>query len=601
MTRLEATVNVAALMHDQARQRGDQVALVESRRGAYRTITFRELDEHSDRIAAALRAWGVPRGTRLALLVPPSIEFVTLVFALFKAGVVAILIDPGMGKQHLIDCLAAARPEGFVGIPRAQLARVLYRKRFPQARWNVTVGRRWFWGGRTLAELLHFPLPAGEGGRRPGEGSSECDSAPHLDDSSVHPSSVSLRSPPSPGGRSEFAQIALTQADDPAAIIFTTGSTGPPKGVLYHHGNFAEQVAEIRARYFIEPGGVDLACFPLFGLFNAALGLTTVIPDMDATRPARADPAKIVQAVRDWQVTQSFGSPAVWHRVGPYCQQQRIVLESLRHVYSAGAPIPPRVMQTMLACLPSDADMQTPYGATEALPVASISAHEVLGETRAKWAAGAGTCVGTRFPQIDWKVIRIVEGPIVSLAEIDELPRGEIGELIVRGAVVTREYVTRIESNALAKIAEGDQVWHRMGDVGYLDERERFWFCGRLAHRVTTSRGTLFTDPCEGVFNQHPRAARSALVGVGPAGSQTPVMVVEPLAEHWPQSGESERQWIAELRELGQRHDVTRDIDQFLFHRSFPVDIRHNAKIFREKLALWAANQLGRGNGSGIK
>ncbi len=548
MTRLEATVNVATLMHEQARLRHEQVAIVDSQHGTYRTITFRELDENSDRIATALRDWGVPQGARLALLVPPSIEFITLVFALFKAGVVSILIDPGMGKQHLIDCLAAARPEGFVGIPRAQLARLLFRKRFPHARWNVTVGRRWCWRGLTLDELLR------EKQTRP--------------------------------------FVCPTQADDPAAIIFTTGSTGPPKGVLYRHGNFLQQVAEIRARYSIEPGGVDLACFPLFGLFNAALGLTTVIPDMDATRPARVDPAKIVQAVRDWQVTQSFGSPAVWHRVGPYCQQQRIVLDSLRRVYSAGAPIPPRVMQTMLACLPNDADMQTPYGATEALPVASISAHEVLGETRAKWAAGAGTCVGPCFPQIDWKVIRIVDGPIASLNEIDELPRGEIGELIVRGAVVTREYVTRVESNALAKIADADQVWHRMGDVGYLDDRDRFWFCGRLAHRVTTSGGPLYTDPCEGIFNQHPRVARSALVGVGPAGIQTPVMIVEPLAEHWPRQTDEERQFIAELRALGQQHYVTRGIDQFLFHRSFPVDIRHNAKIFREKLAVWAAKHV---------
>jgi len=551
---MSAAVNVATRMVAYAREMPDQPAVVmPQRRGTFgqqatRSISFRELDQTSDNIARGLREWGVEPGTRLALLVPPSIEFVTLVFALFKAGVVSILIDPGMGKRNLIDCLAAAEPEGFVAIPLVHAVRIAKRRRFPKSRFHVTVGRRWFWGGKTLDELQ----------RRTWCG----------------------------------PELAQTKSDDPAAIIFTTGSTGPPKGVLYRHGNFDQQVSQIQSHYAIEPGVVDLACFPLFGLFNAAMGVTTVIPDMDASRPARVDPQKVIAAIESCHVTQSFGSPAVWNRVGAYCREHDIRLPSLRRVFSAGAPVPPAVLETLQGVIADDGLIFTPYGATEALPVASISSRVVLDETRYDWATGAGTCVGQKFSGIQWRVIPIVDGPIASINDVCELPRGEFGELIVRGPVVTREYVTRIESNAIGKIIDGETVWHRMGDVGYIDDRERFWFCGRMAHRVVTSTGTLFTDPCEGIFNQHPRVFRSALVGVGPRGNQTPAIVVEPRAGEWPSTDAERRTFIDELKSIRQNHSPMRSIQHFLFHKSFPVDIRHNSKIFREKLAVWAAPLL---------
>ena len=301
--------------------------------------------------------------------------------------------------------------------------------------------------------------------------------------------------------------------------------------MLYRHGNFDRQVTEIRDAYAIAPGEVDLAAFPLFGLFNCAMGVTTVVPDMDASRPARVDPRNIVEAVRDWNVTQSFGSPAIWNRVGQYCQQHNVELPSLRRVLSAGAPVPPHVLARMKGCIAVEGEVHTPYGATEALPVASISAGEVLAETRAAWAAGAGTCVGRKFPGIEWKVIEIVDGPIASLADAVELRTAQIGELVVSGPVVTSEYVTRTEWNRLAKIADDGRIWHRMGDVGYLDDRGRFWFCGRMTHRVETPDGPLYTIPCEAIFNQHADVFRSALVGIGPKGQQRPAIVVET----WPE------------------------------------------------------------------
>lgn len=230
--------------------------------------------------------------------------------------------------------------------------------------------------------------------------------------------------------------------------------------------------------------------------------------------------------------------------------------------------------------------MHTPYGATEALPIATIEAREVLDETRHAWAVGKGTCVGTRFPGIEWKVVKVVDGPICTIDRAQELPRGEIGELLVRGPVVTSRYVTRVEANATAKIHDGPGYWHRMGDAGYLDDRDRFWFCGRVAHRVQTEQGTLFTDPVEGIFNQHELVHRSALVGIGPIGKQRPVVIVELRKDV------RSRFTLESLGVIAKEHEVTNKIDTFLVHLSFPVDIRHNSKIFREQLAVWAAKVL---------
>ena len=521
---LDTSSNVARRLTQIAQARPEAVAVVEplgydshgSRQ--YRHFTFRQLDQDSDRIARGLRQLGVMPGTKLALLVRPGIDFVSLVFALYKAGAVAILIDPGMGRRNLVRCLAEAEPEGFVAIPVVHAIRSLLPGRFPKARFNVTVGRRWFWGGVTLEQLRdgswsgseHFsPLPLGEGqGVRAGGVAANC----------PHPS-------PLPGGEG-------TTADQPAAIIFTTGSTGPPKGVLFTHGNFDAQVEQIRDFYDIKPGEIDLPCFPLFGLFNCAMGVTAVIPDMDPSRPAQVDPAKIVEAARDWSVTQAFGSPAIWDRVGRYCEQHNVRLPTVRRVLSAGAPVPVEVLRRMKACIHPEGDIHTPYGATEALPVASIAASEVLGcsphtpcadsvgiaqlpsaqiprpqqmsahgvcglhsGTAEQTRLGAGVCVGRTFSGIQWKVVRIVDGPIRSIDEAEELPSGEIGELIVRGPQVTQEYVTRRESNALAKIADGSEFWHRMGDSGYLDASGRFWFCGRVAHCVHTARWPDVSHP----------------------------------------------------------------------------------------------------------
>ncbi len=536
----------------------DQVAIA-SPRGSHRqrthrtyeTISFRDLDQRSSAIAAGLQAMGMGPGQRIALLVRFGEDFIALVFALLKTGVTLVLIDPGMGRKNLLRCLSAAEPDGFVALPQVHAIRWWFAKEFPKARLNVTVGKRYGCG----------PSPT----------------LSHLENSSP----------------SDYRPIDRSIRDS-AAVIFTTGSTGPPKGVSYSHGTFHHQIDQLVRHYGIGQGGIDLSCFPLFGLFNAVMGTTTILPDMNPIRPADVDPPRLLDAIDQWSINQSFGSPALWTAVGKYCQATGRKVESLRRILSAGASVSPRILRWMRAAMWEDGQMHTPYGATEALPIASIESREVLGETAAMAEQGRGTCVGNRFSGIEWRVIRIQDGPIEKIEDVRACPVGEIGELMVSGPVISPEYVTRRDQNSLHKVHDGEHVWHRMGDVGYLDHRDRFWYCGRKSHRVRTSKQTLFTEPCEAIINTHPSIYRTALVGVGAVDHQHPIAIVEPWPAKRPQSKSTdERDLIAELQQLAQSHSVTEAIQDFrIYPRRLPTDIRHNSKIFREQLVPWAQKKL---------
>lgn len=548
-------VNIAARLTESAASAPDRDAVVQPRGkhgdGSYRyeVWSFREFDDESDRLARGLVEMGVRPGMRMVLFVPFSSEFLALTFALFKSGATIVLIDPGMGRSNIFRCLEEVQPNGFVAIPIVHVARLAKRRLFPQARLNVTVGRRWFWGGRTYQQL----------------------------------------------STSEGAfEIVRTQSTDQAAVIYTSGSTGTPKGVVYEHGMFDAQVDMIRDFYGIDPGEVDLPGFPLFGLFNAAMGVTTVIPDMDPTRPADVNPENIIQHISDWNVTQAFGSPAFWNRVGRHCDKHDVTFPTLRRGLSAGGPVPNHVLERMSRAMTRQgAELHTPYGATECLPVASISSHQVLHQTARQTRQGAGTCVGLPFPDVDVRIIEITDGRIASIEEATQLPAGEIGEIIVHSRSATREYDRNPEATGLAKIADHDQTfWHRMGDVGYLDQQGQLWFCGRKAHIVHTDHGRMFSVRCEAIFNEHPRVYRSALVALGDRPTQRPAMIIEPEAGEFPETSTDEAKFRQELREIAGDNELTASIEEILFHASLPVDTRHNVKINREQLAVWATERL---------
>ena len=514
-------------------------------RVAYSHLTFRQLDQESDLLAHGLTTAGLSRGTRTVLMVKQSQDFFALIFALFKTGAVPVVVDPGMGIQRMVGCFKSSRPEAFIGIPLAHVVRTVYPGFFKTVKTWITVGRRWFWGGLTMDQLRQSP------------------GIPYT--------------------------CAKTSRDDMAAVLFTTGSTGPAKGAVYSHGNFDAQLKQIQTHLNMSSDEIGLSTFPLFALFYPALGITSVIPDMDPTRPARVNPKRIIEAVNNQGVTNMFASPALLNRVGRYGRLNGVKLSSLKGVISAGAPVTADNIERFGALLNEDAEIHTPYGATEAMPIISIKSREILNETRQLSEKGYGICIGRSINNIDIQIIKISDDPIDTWSNDLVVSRGEIGEITVKGALVSRMYFENPAANAQAKIKEGNQIRHRMGDLGWMDEKGRIWFCGRKSHRIISAEETLFTIPCESIFNNHPLVFRSALVGVGPSLRQRPVIIVElEKTKSHPNLQALEK----ELLNMAAANKLTHNIQTVLFHKAFPVDIRHNSKIFREKLAVWAEKKL---------
>lgn len=544
--------NIGAALHKAAEERKEAVALVTGKNGRYQQWTFLEVLANSNRYANALQKKGVQRGDRVMLMVRPSMEFICLTYALFQLGAVVILIDPGMGYKNLLRCIGSVQPKVLIAIPQVQLFSRLFRKPFATVEQRFCVGTPLFFGfcGTSMQDAI---LRTG----------------------------------------SDFTAVN-SEEDELAAIIFTTGSTGPPKGVRYTHGIFYHQLQQIRDYYGIGPEDIDQPGFPLFGLFATALGAAAVIPDMDPTRPAELDPVKFIRSIQDKQVSYSFGSPAIWNVVSLYCIEQDITLP-VRKILMAGAPVPGELIERVQRIMPEDGEIHTPYGATESLPSTSITGREILKDTWEQTRIGKGTCVGRSLPEMRVEIIKPVDGPLSDWSEAEVLSTGTIGEIAVKGPVVTPAYDHNEKETRMAKIldAEDGGLWHRMGDMGYLDEQGRLWFCGRKAHQVLTEDGPMYTICCEAVFNEHPEVFRSALVGLGEAGKQQPVLTVELYAKK-PKSAE---RLCAELRELARANPLTNTIETFMIFSVFPVDIRHNAKIFREKLAVWAQQRMDCGQG----
>jgi acyl-CoA synthetase (AMP-forming)/AMP-acid ligase II len=510
--------------------------------------SFRQLEDESELLARGMIEIGIEPGTRSLFMVQPGFSFFTLAFGLFKAGGVLVGVDPGMGQANMSQCLAEAEPKAFLGIPVAHFFRRLLGWAKKSVEINVTTSDR--------------------GSKRSGQ--------------------VGLATLRELGRRSNQS-LPTMNADDPAIIAFTSGSTGVPKGVLYTHGLLNAQVGMFRDCFGIEPGERDLVTFPHFAFFGPGLGVTLVLATMDFARPGRALPSWIVGSLQDHEITNMFGSPALLHRVARYGTARGLKLPKLRRVVCAGAPVPGHVVQQISSLL-DGGSFYTPYGATEALPVSCISGEEILGDTQSMTEDGHGVCVGHPVDGVDVRIIRISDQSLDRWSDDLEVPAGTVGEITVAGPVVSKTYFRRPSQTALAKIPAGDDVFHRMGDLGYFDAQGRLWFCGRKSQRVVTPGGEHYTIPVEAVFNAHHAVFRSALVGVTDAsGHARPVLCVQLAPDA------SRRNWEAirkELLELAARRPSTSMIRDILLHRKFPVDPRHNAKIVREKLSKWAEKQL---------
>lgn len=528
------------LLEKHATRHPEKAALIFKRGAAWETFTFGQLHQRSDQLARGLASLHPRAGQRVALMSPPSTDFFALCFALLKLGLVPVMVDPAIGLRNVTDCLNESQPEIFIGNALTHAIRKIYK-----------------WGKRSIKVNTTIPYLL-------------------RNIENAAPSSGSPRG-------TQYAPLNTDHRSliTDAAIIYTSGSTGLPKGAIYSHENFSAQLDMLAATFGIGADEIDLPAFPLFALIDILLGVTSIIPDMRFPPPAKVDPAKVTDAINRFNVTNMFASPIMLDHVTSYGLANGLQFPSLKRVITAGAPAPVTVLEQAEKLLPH-ADIFGIYGATESLPITVINSREILNETRHLSAKGAGVCIGKPVDGANVRIIRISESAIQRWDDSLELPVNEVGEITIKGGAVTKAYIARDEANRIAKIDDGGETVHRMGDLGYFDERGRLWYCGRKSHRVETRHGTFFTEQIEGIFNAHPSVYRTALVGV----DGEPILWVELEADARNANQES---IMHELFELGKDHSQASKIRTFLFTKKFPTDVRHNSKIIRERLTAKAA------------
>jgi acyl-CoA synthetase (AMP-forming)/AMP-acid ligase II len=507
-------------------------------------LSFKELNKLTNRYANGFIKYGFQKGDRILLMVNPGIDLIAIVLALFKIGSVPVIIDPGMGLKAFSQCVSETEPIGFIGIPKSHILRLLFRKSFKTVKLVLTAGKSRVWKRNTIDNIC-------------------TENVDHF-------------------------SIIKTKSDDEAVIAFTSGGTGIPKGVLFTHGMVMATVNSLRNDLKIREGDIHLAAFYAFALFMPSLGVTIIIPDMDPKKTSEINPAYLVEAIHNFNVSNTMGSPIIWKKLSKYCLTKNIRLPSLNHVFMFGAAVPPEVVENMTSIM-EGGEVFTPYGATEALPITNQSGNEIINEKKSILEEGKGVCIGKPIAGATVKIIGITDNPIPSWNDDLVLKQGLIGEIVAKGPTVTHVYINRPLKTAESKIYSSDGVWHRMGDLGYIDEKGRLWFCGRMTHRVISKDGLLTPVQCETIYNQHPDVKRSALVGLGKYGNQKPVIIIEPEIDVKSLSQTYKEKLLNELFILGKESMHTHNIkDILIYDKEFPVDVRHNTKIQRHKLLAWA-------------
>ena len=484
-------------------------------------VSFAELAVRVDAVASELRRHGLQPGDHVAMLTPPGIDLVAAVYGVWRAGGVTVIADRGLGLRGLGRAVRSTRPKFVIGPRQARLA-----------------ARSLRWAPR----------------------------ATHLDVTELVSATATIVS-------------AAPSSGDPAAVLFTSGATGPAKGVRYTHGQLAAQRDALASTYAITSDDRLVAAFAPFALYGPALGIPTALPDVDVTKPGELTADTLDAACSRIGATLAFASPAALANVVATARPPtaRGGLAGLRVVFSAGAPVPSETLRAIGELAPA-ASLHTPYGMTEVLPVADI---ELAGIEQAELDDPAGgVCVGR---PVDGAEVRIAALGFDAEELPAELDTGAMGEILVRAPWVSDGYLGLWATQREARPGEvGD--WHRSGDVGHLDELGRLWVEGRAVHVIHGPDGPITSVPVERMVERTLGLRRVAAVGVGPVGSQQLVVVIEdPAAEGGPADSD-----VA----VAVRRAVEVPVASVLAVAKLPVDIRHNAKIDRAEVASWASDVL---------
>lgn len=501
----------------QVQERPAAIALIETRHGREQTITYRELEEASQQMAGMFRTAGLQPGDGVLTLVPVSIALYITLIALFRQGLVAVVFDAGAGREHILKCCAAYPLQGFVGIRKAHLLRLLHPplRAIPDA-WTVggaVPGAR-RWEDYRRAQPVSALQPVGD--------------------------------------------------DAPALVTFTSGGSGRPKAALRTHGFLLAQHRVLASSLEHTPGEVDLTTLPIFGLANLASGLTSLLPDADLRSVGQIDPIPVHAQMRRWRPATLTSSPAFLERL--IAPPDHAPLQSLQRVYTGGAPVFPHFLRRLRQALPA-ARLIPVYGSTEAEPIAEIEESAITTDDWAAMEAGNGLLAGKPVDDIALRVIHDQTGTPLGPWTADELQAvtckpEEPGEIIVMGEHVLTGYLHGA-GDSENKIRIGNRIWHRTGDCGYLDGAGRLWLLGRGSATIQDDRGSLYPFAVECAALSIAGVQRAAVI----QWQGQRLLVIEPV----PGSA------LAPAALRGQL--AWAELDAVRLVKRLPLDRRHNAKV----------------------
>lgn len=527
-----------------ARRDDDGVAVIDmstARDGAPLRVSWRQLSARVDELAAGLDVLGIGAGDRVSLLVPPGPTLTAVLYACLKIGAVVVVADRGLGIRGLSRAVRGAVPDVVIG----EVA-------------GLAAARALGWPGRRISAAA---LPAA-GARALGVEAS-------LADVARAGRGRDLPSPP--------------PADADAAVLFTSGSTGPAKGVVYTHRQLTALRDTLAAHFDVTADTGLVTGFAPFALLGPALGTRSATPDMDVSAPRTLTAAAVAAAVRASEARIVFLSPAAVRNVvatadalGP---DDRAALAGVRTFLSTGAPVGTPLLRQAQALMPN-ATAHTPYGMTECLLVADVTLPEL---EEAAASGDRGVCVGRPIGVGQVRIAALDSDGHASGAP--STAAGVTGEVVISAPHLKRGYFRLYLTDREARRGVPDR-WHRTGDVGHFDADGRLWIEGRLPHVITTAAGPVTPVGIEQDVEAVSGVARAAAVGVGPVGRQVVVAVVE-------REPGARRPGLASpgLTEVV-RAATAQPLAAVLVVPTLPTDIRHNSKIDRSRLAAWAERML---------
>jgi acyl-CoA synthetase (AMP-forming)/AMP-acid ligase II len=529
--------NVSELVRNFSVKYPDKKAVVNpiNNSTGYEAYSFSELETRINQFANRFTNLGVEPGHKVLFFVKPNLDFCAITFALFRMGAISVFIDPGMPRKNFFKCIEELNPDVLVGIPKVHYLAHLFPRSFKNISIFITTGKR---NGLIRAKSIYLNLE---------------------------------------NMREKF-DIFSPKSTDLAAILFTSGGTGQAKGVEYTHDIFIGQTEMLQKEFNLTHEDIDIPGFPLFSFFTLAMGMTTCIPDMDASKPANCDPAILYKNIIDNKASFVAGSPAIWERLAYYCRDNKLTIPYVKYLVMFGAPVRSEIHQIFKEAL-EVGTTYTPYGATECLPIANISGKFILENTSELSDMGHGICVGNLLEGVEVKIINPSNEPLKYLSDTEEVSEGSIGEIIVTSPNVTKAYYNNIQKTKESKILDGDITWHRMGDMGYM-KNGQLWFCGRQKHIVTIDGVATYPVNVEAIFNKLPVVKRSALVEHRKLKKSALVI------QTYPGNKVSQKEIIEKLKSCASEHELTKNIELFYFKEKLPVDIRHNIKIDRTSLEV---------------